>query len=93
MILSRTLARRRIAAGDILSFRAAWAPVAFDTVAIVVVLAVIWQPVLTMIYVANIGVIAAILVIFMVIYVPFQIVVTLSTIWAVRSRWSEKAEK
>ncbi|WP_019953487.1 hypothetical protein [Yoonia vestfoldensis] len=93
MILSRSLARKRIAAQTLPSFRAAWAPVAFDIVAIVLVLAVIWQPVLTMIYVAHLGLALTILVLFTVIYVPFQVVAIVSTIWAVRSRWTEKDEK
>ncbi len=33
------------------------------------------------------------LVLFVVIYMPLQVVVIISTVWAVRSRWEEKDEK
>jgi uncharacterized protein (DUF2062 family) len=90
MILSRTLARRRIAANEAPSFRAAWAPVAVDIALISLLLAALWQPVLTAIFVADLSLVWTILVLLVVIYLPFQIVVVFATIWAVRSRWIEK---
>ena len=86
MILSRTLARRRIARGDRPGFRAAWGPVVVDTIAITLVLALLWMPLVSAIYLAQLALWQILLVMFAVIFVPFQIVVTLSTIWAVRSR-------
>jgi hypothetical protein len=90
VILSRILARKRIAAGVRPSFKAAWAPVAFDIVVIAVVLALLWQPALTFIYVMEFSLFVTIIFLMVVIYAPLQIVIIVSTIAAVRSRWEEK---
>ncbi|MBR2655431.1 MAG: hypothetical protein IKD58_02880 [Loktanella sp.] len=93
MILSRIIARRRIAAGTQPSFVAAWWPVAADIAIISLVLAMLWQPLLTLVYVASLPLYGTILVLLFAIYLPFQIVVIIATIWAIKSRWIEEDSK
>ena len=93
MIVSRLLARKRIAAGIRPSFKAAWLPVAVDVVIIAILLAMLWQPALTFVYVMELSLPLTIIVLMVVIYAPLQIVIIVSTIWAVRSRWEEKESK
>ncbi len=90
MLISRTLARRRIAAGERPSVKAAWAPVVADIVIVAVIVAALWQPVLTFIYVMQMPLIPTIMFLMLVIYAPVQIVIIVSTIWAVKSRWTDK---
>ena len=90
VILSRILARKRIAAGVRPSFKAAWAPVAFDTVVIGIVLFALWGPITTFIYVMEFSLPLTIVALMVVIYSPLQVVVIIATIWAVISRWEEK---
>jgi hypothetical protein len=90
MILSRTLARRRIAAGVTPSFRAAWLPVIFDMALIAGVLALVWQPLLAALAGLSLG--WTIVTLLLAIYLPFQIIAIAATIWAVRSRWQQKDE-
>ena len=90
MILSRILARKRIAAGVRPSFKAAWLPVAVDVVLISLVLAALFQPAVLATLIMELTLFWRILVLMLVIYAPLQIVIIVSTIWAVRSRWEEK---
>ncbi|MBE0412266.1 hypothetical protein [Yoonia sp.] len=90
MILSRTLARKRIAAGKRPSFGEAWGLVAADIVLIGILLWVIWQPALSFVYLMQFSLLGTILFLMAVIFVPLQTVIVISTIWAVRSRWQEK---
>ena len=89
MLISRTLARKRIAAGHRPSFKAAWLPVAVDTILIALVAVLLWNPALTLVYVMQFNIITTIMFLFVVIYAPVQIVIIVSTIWAVRSRWDD----
>lgn len=93
MILSRVLARKRIAAGVRPSFKAAWLPVAFDVVVISLVLAALFLPAVSLTMVMALSLFWRILVLMILIYAPLQIVIIVSTIWAVRSRWEEKETK
>lgn len=90
MILSRILARKRIAAGVRPSFRGAWLPVAFDVAVIGILLAWLFLPAVSATMVMGLTLFWRILFLLLVIYVPLQIVIINSTIWAVRSRWEEK---
>jgi hypothetical protein len=90
MILSRILARRRIAAGIRPSFKDAWLPVAFDVVVIGLLLAVLFLPAVTLTLIMDLSLFWRILVLMVLIYAPMQIVIIVSTIAAVRSRWEEK---
>ena len=93
MIISRIVARRRIAAGIRPSFKAAWLPVAADIVIIAVLLALLFLPAVTLTTVMNLTLFWRILALMLLIYAPLQIVIIVSTIWAVRSRWEEKETK
>lgn len=89
MLFSRTLAKRRIAIGERPSRRAAWTPVAADTLCAVLVVALLWQPLLTLVYVAQLSLPGTILLLLVVIYAPVQIVIVVATIWAIKSRYAE----
>ena len=91
MIISRLLARKRIAAGVRPSFRAAWLPVAADILIIALLMAALFLPAVTL--VMQLSLFWRILALMVVIYAPLQIVIIVSTIWAVRSRWEEKEAK
>lgn len=90
MILSRILARKRIAAGVRPSFLAAWVPVAADIALVVIALGMIWQPLLTLIYVLELSLPLTIVALMVAVYGPFQVVTIIATIWAIRSRWEEE---
>lgn len=89
MILSRILARKRIAAGQRPSFKAAWLPVVFDVICIGLVLSLMFLPTVTLSLIMGLTLFWRILLLMVVIYAPLQIVIIVSTIWAVRSRWEE----
>ncbi|WP_439154036.1 hypothetical protein [Yoonia sp.] len=90
MILSRTQARKRIAEGRRPSFREAWVLVAADIVLIGGLLWMLWQPALTFVYLMEFSLFWTIVFLMLLIYVPLQTVIVISTIWAVRSRWEDK---
>lgn len=90
MILSRILARKRIAAGVRPSFLRAWAPVMVDVAMVTIVLMLLWQPTLTAIYVLELSLPLTIVALMILIYGPFQVVTIIATIWAIRSRWEEE---
>jgi hypothetical protein len=90
MIISRIIARKRIAAGVRPSLFQAWAPVAVDIALIVTLLSAVWQPLLTFIYVMEFSLPLTILALMVAIYTPFQVVTIIATIWAVKSRWEEE---
>ena len=93
MILSRLLARKRIAAGVRPSFKAAWLPVAVDITMIALLLATLFLPAVSLTIVMDLTLFWRILALMLLIYAPLQIVIIVSTIWAVRSRWEEKENK
>ena len=93
MIISRLLARRRIAAGTRPSFKAAWLPVLADTLIIGLILAWLFLPAVSLTIVMDLSLVWRILALLIMIYLPLQIVIIVSTVWAVRSRWEEKETK
>lgn len=93
MIISRILAKRRIAAGERPSRRAAWLPVLADCLLIGLLAIMLWQPALTFVYVMQFSLPVTILFLFAVIYVPVQVVIIIATIWAVRSRWDDDPQR
>lgn len=90
MILSRAQAKKRIAEGKRPSFGEAWVLVLADIVLIGGLLWMIWQPALTFIYLMEFSLFWTIVFLMLLIYVPLQTVIVISTIWAVRSRWEDK---
>ena len=93
MIISRILAKRRIAAGDRPSWRAAWLPVAADIILTAVALWMVWQLALLAVFLMELSLLMTILFLLVVIYLPLQVVIVISTIWAVRSRWEDAPDK
>lgn len=93
MIISRYLARKRVAAGIRPSFRQAWLPVLADTASIGLVLSLIFLPVVSATLVMELSLVWRMVVLFIVIYMPLQVVVIFSTVWAVRSRYEEKDDR
>ena len=89
MLISRTIARKRIAAGICPSFKAAWLPVMADVAIISLLLALLFLPAVTLTIIMQLTLFWRILLLMVLIYAPFQIVIIVSTIWAVRSRWDE----
>ena len=87
MILSRTLAKRRIAAGVRPSWLAAWSPVLFDFAVFCGYVALIFDPLIRIIYMSQPSNGATFVLLFVVIFVPMQVVLILGSIWAVRSRY------
>ena len=90
MILSRTLAKRRIARGERPGSFAAWGLVLGDALALAAVFALLWSPLLTAIYVMQVSNVVTALIFFVVFFVPTQVVLILSSLWAARSRWQDK---
>ncbi len=93
MFISRIIARKRIKAGVRPSFKAAWLPVAADIIIIAIILAMLFLPAVTLTIVMQLTLFWRILALMVLIYAPLQIVIIVSTIWAVRSRWEEKESK
>lgn len=93
MIISRTLARRRIARGERPSFKQAWWPVAADVVLVSLLLAMLFLPAVTLTLIMHLTLFWRILLLMVLIYAPFQIVIIVSTIWAVKSRWEDKESR
>ncbi len=90
MIVSRQIAKRRIASGERPGALAAWGLVLLDWVIVLAVLALLWQPVMRAIYAAQPGNGLTFLILFVIFFVPMQVVLIISSIWAVKSRWDEK---
>lgn len=87
MVLSRTIARRRVAAGIYPSWLEAWGLVMFDTV-LFFVIAGLSAPITMSWLGPSLGVwgIASLFVIY---FIPMQIVLITSAMWAAKSRWSD----
>lgn len=89
MILSRTLARRRIAAGVRPGWGAAWGPVAFDFVMFCAAAALFFPAVMRMIDAGQPGLGLTFVLLFAIFFVPMQAVLIVSSLWAARSRFFE----
>ena len=89
MILSRTIARRRVAAGTRPSWFEAWGLVMFDAV-LFFGIAGLSAPMIVGGLAASKGawVYAALFAIY---FIPMQIVLITSAMWAAKSRWSDEA--
>ncbi len=89
MIISRTLAKRRIAAGQRPSWVMAWGPVLIDAAITTGLMALVFDRVMLFIYVTQLSTTTAFLLLFVVFFIPFQAVMILSSLWAAKSRWSD----
>ena len=90
MILSRTLARRRIAAGVRPGWAGAWLPVAFDFACLLLVLGLLWGPFRDGTAALQFPVWASALTLFLLGFIPMQGVLILSSLWAAKSRWIDE---
>jgi Na+-driven multidrug efflux pump len=85
MILSRQIAKQRIAKNERPSFVAAWSLVLMDGALIFGLLALLWAPVVSRVMTPDAGVISY-AILFMVFFVPSQAVLFIASLWAVMSR-------
>lgn len=89
MILSRTLAKARIARGDRPGWLAAYAPVAFDAACLALVFVLAWGPFSTFAETQNFPLWATIAAMLALGFIPIQAVLIFSSLWAAKSRWTD----
>jgi len=89
MILSRTLAKRRIAHGTRPSWLAAWAPVAFDAAFLVVIFVLAFRPFQMLVQAFDMPTWAIALSLLLLGFIPIQGVLIFSSLWAAKSRWTD----
>lgn len=87
MMLSRVIGRRRINAGERPSFVAAWGLVVADFVLVMAVVLPLAAVVITWAEGDRISPAMAIVSLVFVFFVPTQVLLILSGIWAAKSRW------
>jgi len=87
MILSRTLAKRRIAAGVRPGWGAAWGPVGFDAACLVIAFFVLVAPFQALVNTMDAPVWAIVAALLLLGFVPVQTVLIFSSLWAAKSRW------
>lgn len=92
MILSRTLAKARIARGERPGWLAAWGPVGFDAACLVLVFVLAYGPFQSLTQAFNFPTWATIAALLAVGLVPMQAVLIFSSLWAAKSRWEDKAD-
>ena len=90
MILSRVFAKRRIASGVRPGWGAAWGLVLMDGLLLAALIALLFQPLMTLIYVIQPPTWVTVLILFVVIFIPIQVVLIVSSLWAARSRFVEE---
>lgn len=92
MLLSRTLAKQRIARGERPGWGAAWAPVAFDAACLVAVFVLLFSPFQTLTEAFDFPVWATIAALFAIGFIPVQAVLIFSSLWAAKSRFSDDTD-
>jgi len=90
MIISRMIARRRIAAGARPGWLAAWGLVMADAVLLALCFILIWPIARSFSESLNFPVWASVLSLFLVGFIPIQGVLIISSLWATKSRWVEE---
>ncbi|WP_296419900.1 hypothetical protein [Pseudooctadecabacter sp.] len=90
MILSRTLARARIARGDRPGWAAAWGPVAFDAACLVGVFLLAYGPFRSLVDRFDMPVWAVVTALLALGFIPAQAVLIFSSLWAAKSRFSDE---
>ncbi|MCB5199321.1 hypothetical protein LGQ03_08710 [Loktanella sp. TSTF-M6] len=93
MIVSRFVARRRIAAGVRPGWFAAWGLVALDALMLLAVLGLMFMPVMSLIYASQPSVIVTVGIFFVLFFLPIQVVLILSSLWAAKSRYVGSDDK
>lgn len=89
MIISRTLAKSRIRRGIRPGWLTAWGPVLLDFAIFAGLWVLVWWLVSSFIPVEQPLSVAMYLVIFALVFVPMQVVLIMSSLWATRSRFAE----
>lgn len=89
MILSRTLAKARIARGVRPGRVAAWLPVAFDAACLALVFVALWAPFTDLTQTLNFPLWATIVALLALGFIPIQAVLIFSSLWAAKSRWTD----
>ncbi len=89
MLLSRTLAKRRIAAGVRPTWGAAWGLVAFDAACLVGAFVLLYRPFQALTETLNFPVWATVTALLAVGFIPVQAVLIFSSLWAAKSRFSD----
>lgn len=90
MILSRTLAKGRIAKGVRPSFFGAWGLVLADALLLVLLFALLWSPFRQL--TADWPIWATSAALFAVGFIPIQGVLITSALWAAKSRWEDQPD-
>lgn len=88
MLFSRTIARRRIAAGTRPGWFAAWGPVAADATALVLVLLLAFAVLIAPLLDSGLARPVLFVLLFIVFFLPVQVVLIVSALWATKSRWT-----
>lgn len=89
MIISRTLAKARIARGERPGWLAAWGPVGVDALCILLVFALAYGPFSNLVQTFDAPVWAVIAALLALGFIPVQAILILSSLWAAKSRWRE----
>ncbi len=87
MLLSRTIAKGRIAKGVRPSFFAAWALVVADALLLAFLFVLLWTPFRTL--TADWPIWATSAALFALGFIPIQGVLIISALWAAKSRWED----
>ena len=93
MIVSRTIAKRRIDAGQRPGWFAAWGLVALDALLLALVFALLWSPFRNLAESLNFPLWATIVSLLAVGFIPMQGVLIISSLWAAKSRWDDSDGK
>ncbi len=93
MIVSRTIARRRIAAGERPGWLAAWGLVMVDAIILFPVIGLIGFAVLRFFFGINPTYWAIYASPIVTVFIPMQVVLITSAIWAAKSRWKEREDR
>lgn len=89
MLLSRTLAKARIARGERPGWLAAWGPVGVDAACLALVLTLAFGPFQTLTEAWSFPLWATIVALFAIGFIPIQAVLIFSSLWAAKSRWTD----
>lgn len=89
MILSRALAKSRIARGVRPGWAAAWGPVAFDAGCLVAVFVMLYRPFQALVQTYDAPTWAIVVALLALGFIPVQAVLIFSSLWAAKSRWRD----
>ena len=90
MLLSRTLAKARIARGERPSFLAAYGPVAFDAGLTVFAFVIAYRPFQALVQTFDAPVWVIVTALLAIGFIPAQAVLIFSSLWAAKSRYQDE---